>query len=86
MSWSRRFDEPIELPKRGELRTLSTPRRHVERLLQAKDDFLHLGGGASWRAIGDRRKITEQASLFALCRDIPDISEDRFCGPVALAA
>jgi len=65
---------------------LSTPRRHVEQLLQAKDDLLRHGEGAGWRAIGDGRKITEPASLFALCRDIPDISEDRFCGPVALAA
>jgi putative SOS response-associated peptidase YedK len=33
--------------------------------------------------IGDGCKITKPASLFGLCRDIPDISEDRFCGPVA---
>src|SRR5713226_1810280 len=32
------------------------------------------------------RWITKLASLFGLCRGIPRISQDRFCGPVALAA
>jgi hypothetical protein len=34
---------------------------------------------------GAIREITKLVSLFGLCRGIPRISQDRFCGPVALA-
>jgi hypothetical protein len=36
--WSRRFDEPIELPDGGELRTLLEAGRYIEALPQAKHD------------------------------------------------
>jgi hypothetical protein len=38
MSWSRRFDEAIPLPDRGELRTLVDAGRYVEALPKAKHD------------------------------------------------
>jgi UPF0288 family protein (methanogenesis marker protein 3) len=38
MAWSRTFDEPIELPDGGELRTLLEAGRHVEALFKAEHD------------------------------------------------
>jgi hypothetical protein len=36
--------------------------------------------------LGSIQLTLRLAFLFGLCRDIPRISGDRFCGPVALAA